>query len=371
MKLLMTTDTVGGVWTYSLELAWGLAASGVEVALATMGDAPTPAQRAAARSVPGLTLYASEYALEWMGDPWEDVRKAGDWLLRLEGEVRPDVIHLNGYAHGALPWSAPVLAAGHSCVLSWWDAVKGAPAGGEWNRYRREVRRGLAGADLVVAPSRAMLAALESHYGPLPASRVVPNGREPHLFAPAAKEPFILAAGRLWDEAKNVAALDAAAARLPWPVYVAGDTRHPAGGCLQPRNLACLGALAPAEVARWMGRASIYALPARYEPFGLSALEAALAGCALVLGDIPSLREVWGDAALFVPPGDSDALSAALAALIHAPERRAELALRAGGRAREYSVRRMVTGYLDAYDTLLSSRRAPQIHREEEPACVS
>ncbi len=32
-------------------------------------------------------------------------------------------------------------------------------------------------------------------------------------------------------------------------------------------------------------------LPARYEPFGLSVLEAALSGCALVLGDIPSLRE--------------------------------------------------------------------------------
>ncbi len=72
-------------------------------------------------------------------------------------------------------------------------------------------------------------------------------------------------------------------------------------------------------MAGWLGRASIFALPARYEPFGLLPLEAALSGCALVLGDIPSLREVWGDAAWFVPPDDRDALTAAIGSLIASP----------------------------------------------------
>jgi hypothetical protein len=36
-KVLMTADTVGGVWTYALELAAGLGEHGVEVAIATMG----------------------------------------------------------------------------------------------------------------------------------------------------------------------------------------------------------------------------------------------------------------------------------------------------------------------------------------------
>ena len=35
----------------------------------------------------------------------------------LERRLRPDVVHLNGYTHGALPWRAPVLVVGHSCVL--------------------------------------------------------------------------------------------------------------------------------------------------------------------------------------------------------------------------------------------------------------
>ena len=96
-------------------------------------------------------------------------------------------------------------------------------------------------------------------------------------------------------------------------MLVAGDGRHPeGGGAGELENLRHLGRLAPADLASWLGRAAIYALPARYEPFGLSILEAALAGCALVLGDIDSLRELWDGCALFVPPEDDDALAEAL-----------------------------------------------------------
>src|SRR5690606_8377688 len=104
--------------------------------------------------------------------------------------------------------------------------------------------------------------------------------------------------------AKNLAQLDAVATELPWPVYVAGSTEHPDGGNAAFDSVETLGVLSRAEMKHWLGRASIYVLPARYEPFGLSALEAALSGCALVLGDIPSLREVWGPAATYVDPAD-------------------------------------------------------------------
>ncbi len=54
-----------------------------------------------------------------------------------------------------------------------------------------------------------------------------------------------------------------------------------------------VGRLGPEEMREQYARAAIFAHPARYEPFGLSVLEAALSGCALVLGDISSLRELW------------------------------------------------------------------------------
>ena len=352
MNILMTADTVGGVWTHALELARALAPHNVRVALATMGRPLSPAQWAEARAVPGLSVHESAYQLEWMPAPWDDVARAGDWLLDLERRERPDVVHLNGYAHGALPWRASALVAGHSCVLSWWRAVRDEDAPPEWDCYRRVVTRGLRAAAGVVAPTASMLRALEQHYGPLPPAHVVWNGRRAALFPPCPKEPFVLSAGRLWDEAKNVGALARAAAGLPWPVCVAGEARGPDGETAAFANVQSLGVLSPAVLGGWLGRAAIYALPARYEPFGLSALEAGLAGCALVLGDIPSLREVWGDAALFVPPDDADALRRALQSLMDDAPRRQDLAARARARALTYTPERMADGYLAAYAAL-------------------
>lgn len=354
----MTADAVGGVWTYALDLARALAPHDVSVALATVGRLPTPAQRAEAAAIPGLTLHPSAFALEWMADPWEDVARAGDWLLGLERDFQPDVVHLNGYAHGALPWRAPVLMVGHSCVLSWWRAVHGEDAPPAWDRYRAEVRRGLRAADRVVAPTQAMLDAIETHYGPFAAGQVIPNGRDLNVFTPGEKQSFVFSAGRLWDEAKNIGALAEAARDLPWPVSLAGDMAHPNGQSAMPAHVRLLGCLTPAQVAGWLARAAIYALPARYEPFGLSGLEAGLSGCALVLGDIPSLREVWGDAALFVPPDDADALRDALCRLIGDAELRREMGERARFRAQAHTSERMAEAYFKAYQALLQEKVA-------------
>ncbi len=350
--ILMTADTVGGVWTYSLELAKALAPHGVEVALATMGARLSAHQRRQVRRLPNVGVFESAFKLEWMDDPWADVARAGDWLLTIENEIDPDVIHLNGYAHGALPWREPHLVVGHSCVLSWWRAVKREAAPEDWHGYAEAVSRGLRSADLVVAPSRAMMAELQSYYGPLESTAVIPNGRDCSIYSPLPKSRCVLAAGRLWDEAKNIAALDRVAANLGWPVYVAGDTAHPSGARYRPRHLKVLGNLSESDLASRLARAAIYALPARYEPFGLSILEAALSGCALVLGDIPSLRENWEGAAVFVPPDDAAALEAALSGLIGDEHRRRQLAAKARERAVSFTPERMAAAYLGAYARL-------------------
>lgn len=363
-RVLMTADTVGGVWTYALELTRALAPHGVEVTLAVMGAPLTPGQWAEARALPNLRIEPSTFRLEWMDEPWEEVHSAGEWLLGLEAQLRPEVVHLNGYCHGALPWSRPALMVGHSCVLSWWRAVKREQAPERYARYQEEVSRGLRSAGRLVAPTQWMLNALREHYGPLPEAEVISNARRAEDFPPdSERDPFILSAGRLWDEAKNVAMLDSVAPRLGWPVKVAGETRHPSLGEAVPScHVEPLGQLSPRELAGWMGRAAIYALPARYEPFGLSVLEAALAGCALVLGDIPSLREVWGDgAALFVPPDDGEALVDMLEMLRREPGYRRRLAACARERALEYTPARMSASYLASYASLL--------HAREEPSC--
>ena len=329
----MTADAVGGVWRYAVELVRGLRA---DVTLATMGTELSDEQRAEAP----CRLEESTFALEWMPDPWDDVGRAGEWLLELADDLRPDLVHLNGYAHAALPWDAPVVVASHSDVLSWWEAVRGGLPPPEWNRYRDAVQEGLHAADAVVAPTRAMLAALRRHYELPRERRVVPNGRTP--VRPRPKEPYVAAAGRFWDEAKNVAAIERAAARLAWPVRIAGAEAP----------------LPAATVEELVARAAIFVAPARYEPFGLAPLEAGSAGCALVLGDIPSLREVGRDAALFVPPDDDEALAAALRRLIADGALRAELGARARVRARGYTPVRMAAAYSRLYARLAARATA-------------
>jgi glycosyltransferase involved in cell wall biosynthesis len=247
-----------------------------------------------------------------------------------------------------------VVVVAHSDVLSWWEAVHKSGAPPEWAGYRRQVLAGLAAAARIVAPSAAVLDDLERHYVLL-ASRatVIPNGIEPTAFCALDKRPVVLAAGRLWDAAKNLTVLDAAAPGLAWPVEIAGDIEHPDGGVANFVNVELLGRLTPAEMARRLATAEIFAAPARYEPFGLAVLEAAAAGCALVLGDIPSLRENWTGAALFVDPENWAALRTAINALIANPKERTRLAAAARDRARRFTLDRMAQAYAALYREMM------------------
>jgi glycogen(starch) synthase len=358
-RILMTTDTVGGVWTYAVELADALRQHGITVALATMGATLTRDQRRQVRRLSNVEIFESTFKLEWMPDPWEDIERASAWLLEIARGVRPDLVHLNNFVHGNLPWKAPTLTVGHSCVLSWWRAVKRCRISPEWKRYATQVRKGLQASDMVVAPSRAMLAELEVHYGAFERARVICNARNPDLFSCRTKESFIFSAGRIWDEAKNIKHLVDVAPEISWPIYIAGEDRSPGTENRAPcDNVKMLGRLPEDVLADWLGRAGIYAAPALYEPFGLSILEAAMAGCALILSDIPSLREIWSGAALFVPANDSAALKSSLAKLIDDAAKRHDLAACAQCRAIQFNPHQMVAGYLSAYGEILGNQHS-------------
>ena len=354
----MTADTVGGVWTYALELAAALQPHGVEIALATMGTRLSPGQRAELACCGNVTLFESAYDLEWMNDPWEDVDRAGEWLLEIAARFRPDLVHLNGYSHAALDWNVPVVVVAHSCVLSWWRAVLGEEAPSSYDEYARRVAAGLRAATAVIAPTAAMLSSLREEYGADLDGHVIPNAIRHDLFAPAPKRPVIFAAGRIWDEAKNLRMLDRIAPRLRWPIEVAGEVVHPNGHVVEIDNLHSLGRLTRGRLAARLASAAIYASPARYEPFGLSPLEAGLCGAALVLGDIPSLREIWQDAALFVSPDDEEGTVQTLSGLIANTVRREELGLRARHRALEFRPDKMAAAYREVYAGCLSNVEA-------------
>lgn len=287
-----------------------------------------------------------------------DLAPAKRWLRELADEIGPDIVHVNAPILADMAAPAPVVAAAHSCLASWWSAVKAGAPPEQWAWCTGAMRAGLLAADAVIVPTAAHGRAMEDVYGPLPQLRAVHNGRTPRAAA-AAKAPLILTAGRLWDEGKNVAVLDAAAAGLDWPVEMAGPLEGPNGARTELRHAVPLGRLDETAMAQRMAAASIFASPALYEPFGLAVLEAAGHGCALVLSDVATFRELWDGCALFVPPRDAAGWTAALEALIADPLRRREIADAARARARRYTAEAMVDGTLGVYGEVLA-RAAPR-----------
>jgi glycosyltransferase involved in cell wall biosynthesis len=137
------------------------------------------------------------------------------------------------------------------------------------------------------------------------------------------------------------------------PIHLLGETAAPHGGEFRASNLVMHGRVERAEVDGWMRRATIYVAPSRYEPFGLAPLEAALNGCALVLSDVGTFRELWDGCAEFFPSGDARALAEVLGRLAGDPQRVAAMAERAHRRAlRRYGAARMAGEYVALYREL-------------------
>ncbi len=360
IRLLMTADAVGGVWSYAVDLVRGLAPHGVETTLAVLGPAPTANQRAAAAAVPGLRLLETALPLDWLAASQAEVAASGQALAALAREVGADLVHLNTPAPAAgTAFPAPLVIACHSCVATWWDAVRHGPLPDDF-RWRAELTgQALASAKLLIAPTAAFAAATARTYGLRQPPLVIHNGRQAMArpaVAQSAPADVAFTAGRLWDEGKDMATLDRAAARLPTPVLAAGDTRGPNGAQVELPHLRLLGRLSDTALARILDTRPIFVSPARYEPFGLAVLEAAQAGCALVLSDIPGFRELWDGVAEFVRPGDDGALAATVQHIATNGERRIALGVAARERAERFTVEIQTAAMLDAYRRLLAGQ---------------
>jgi glycosyltransferase involved in cell wall biosynthesis len=220
--------------------------------------------------------------------------------------------------------------------------------------WRREaIAAGLQRADAILAPSHSFASALHNVYGTGFAVSVVHNGRAAHdLPERPPRESFVLSAGRIWDEGKNFRLLDECAARLDMPVVAAGPGTGPNGMSASLLHLRFLGILDRWRLQTLYARAAAFVSPAKYEPFGLAVLEAALEETPLILSDIPTFRELWADAAIFCAPDDVDAFVAAIRRLAASSDERNRLGCAARGRALRYTPTAMINGVLEVYRSL-------------------
>ena len=345
MRVLLVTDAVGGVWIYSLELARGLKALGVETVLAVMGPSPSTEQREEARE---FDLIDTGLPLDWLETNPGAMHRAGDDIAAIAEREGADVIQTCSAAFLAdSRIDRPCVAVQHSCIASWWAAVKNAPLPSDFVWRRDLVECGLNRAAAVVAPTIAFAADTARIYDVHVTA--IHNGRRTAATAPAPQGDFVFTASRLWDEGKNIATLDTAAAMLDVRFEAAGPTRGPNGTKVDLTDICSLGEIRPSRLSALLGARPIYASAALYEPFGLSVLEAAQAGCALILSDIPTHRELWDGAAVFLPARDAIAFAEAIRKLLCDGDERNELGLLARARAQTYSPERMARGMADIY----------------------
>ena len=74
VHVLVTTDTLSGVWTYTQELVTGLVSRGVRVTLVSLGDIPLPQQTSWMDDLQGLEYRPTAFRLDWMQEAEQDLQ---------------------------------------------------------------------------------------------------------------------------------------------------------------------------------------------------------------------------------------------------------------------------------------------------------
>jgi glycogen synthase len=355
--VMVTVEPPGAVWPHVDTLVRELSALGVEVAVASITPL-RPGQRMEYAGLPGVELLVCPTPASTPAEHLERRAAIADWLLAVEEMLNPDVVHLTGYLHAGLPWCGKLLVAGHPGA----GAAYGRLDVDQRRVCRAAFQHGLRGADLVVTPTDTMLGALRRNFGVVH-GRVIREGRDPARFVPGIKEPVILSVGGLRDEAARVSPIERAAPNLPWPVVVAGEQLDVDGRPVRLEGVSSLGRLHLSQLMPWFNRASVFVANSA-EGAGAWVPEAALSGCALVLGDTAALRELWSGAALFVPAGDAESFASGLRTLLADRRLREAMGFAARRRAMRQPARVMAEAYLGTYRGLMASRARDQFAEE-------
>ncbi|MCA1684983.1 MAG: glycosyltransferase [Planctomycetia bacterium] len=262
------------------------------------------------------------------------VRPFSPWTDRLDGAR---LLHLFGMSREGLELARVARARGVPVVLSpvcWYDprslaALAGGPVAAardlakwallrtapRWPTWRRAL---LALADAVLPNSRAEARQLVGTFAADPSRiRVVPNGVEPR-FAGSAPDlfhetygpgEFVLYVGRI-EPRKNVGGLIEAVLRAGLPLTVIGDAPPGRGPYLHAcrdaggRSIRWLPSVGHDDpiLASAYAASRVVALPSWFETPGLAALEAALAGRAVVVTPYGCTREYFGGLARYARP---------------------------------------------------------------------
>jgi hypothetical protein len=321
----MTTEPSGDVWHYSLELCRGLSALRIETVLAMLGKS-RPAQFEVVRQIPAARLIDAGMSLDWAAADASVVINAGKAVADLAEQCGASLVHLNNpaLAAGTL-FTVPVVAFQHSCVASQWEVLRGTPLPSKHKWRTMLCRHGLHAADMVVTSTTALAEATRRDHELRDLPRAVHIGRAP----------------------------------LHIPTFHADRLRDSDGADVMFDHECDRATLSNAELARRLAGRPVFVSTALYEPFGIGVLEAAAAGCPLILSDTPTFRELWNGAAIFVPPRDEERFGKEIAELVGDDLMRQTMGMAAKERAGRYTREAMAAQMANIYRGLLPAVSRP------------
>jgi glycosyltransferase involved in cell wall biosynthesis len=283
--------------------------------------------------------------------------------------LAPDVIHF--------PWNRGVVRPPRGCltVLTLHDLIPLALpglyfAGARQERaYRERARHDVEAADLVLTDSEASRQDIVTHLAPERDPLVVPLASSLPAAASAGgrrdgREAYFVYYGG-YDIRKGLVELVRvyrklyAARWVSGPLWMVGHSQvfsaefgveFQAG--LAEGAVVDRGYLNDAQLVEVLQGARALVYPSHYEGFGLPPLEAMGLGCPVITTRVSSMPEVCGDAPLYVPPGDREALEEAILRLEREEALRCELGARGRVRARAFSWERSARAFLQGLDRL-------------------
>ncbi len=364
MRVLITSSADPDIWQYTVTLADELAARhGVEVLLLILGALPGEEQlamapRAQAPNGAGVEIDQLDIPHETDGAPARVYAEAREEILRITLRWRAHVLHVNEHHLGEIGVSGmPVIVVSHGDLCGRRASVEGESPPLVDASYLQLIQQGLAAAACVVAPSTFVADSLSRWLDYRGVVRVIPYGLPAHpggVSSPRAID--VVMAGRLWDSAVNVACFQSAAVRMRDRSFAAvGSLAPPGAYFIYPPHdrVQYTGMLSNLARRKFFENASIYVSPAVYDPCGLEAIEAALAGCCLLLSDTASYRAVWEESALYFDPRDPAVLRERIRELMGDTEVREAFVEFARQRAEElYGSERMGNAYHSTYQRL-------------------
>lgn len=243
----------------------------------------------------------------------------------------------------------------------------------QWLSTRVLVPSSVRGARMVICPSEATRRSLQARFHVRDdRCRVIPLGVDP-VFGAAMPpeerhrvrdalglpEQFLLQVGTVSPRKNFLGTLRALAAVPPReraPLVVAGEFGwkfEPVLRVVHDLQLGpwvrFLGYVHPHHLPALYQLSTVFVFPSLDEGFGLPVLEAFAAGTPVVASNAGAIPEVAGDAALLVPPEDTEALATAMRTALSDTNRRTELVAQGRMRARRYTWRATAEAHLSVY----------------------